>query len=737
MKQFNFFLLLFISVQTIVRAQINDQVIGDTKFWATGKIKPISMTNDERDPKVTLKLEEEYNGATWFITSADSSKLDNSCARIFSAIYNSGFNQPLKINLRDSFTYANGRLATNKRIVYNSSTVPPTVSGQISDTYFYKTGSRRAEPDSILRVTTQGAFSETAVKSAAFNASGLITSVVFSDQVGGVSIPVSRNLYNYSLAGLRSIVAQEWSVANARWEACSSCENFIFTYDNSSRLIEQVQNGPNGDSLKHIMTYIGTTNKVKTITIQVKATGTTTWVTESQTTNTAQNAAGYPTNIDYFGGGDSLRVGFQYMGDTAMTRRLLSIKGLAGFVNESRLTQTFSSAVAPTISVQPVATLNATVGGATQSFGVSGSNITTFQWQVNETGSVVWHNITPADSAIYLLSSSGTPQNGSSFVTILAASIAQNGYRFRCILYNGCSAGTVSTAGTLSVQACTAATPIVTFQPADVPTFEGRLVRFSVTASNVANYEWYYYLPNDTTTRIFVSPTDTAFTGQSTSTLTLKFAKVAYNGYYFRCNLINGCASGVTNLAKLTVQICTSTVPTIQAQPVNRSVFLNEAATFTIASNTPAVSYRWQIKTPTATAWMSIFISDTTFTGQQTNTLTVKYAKYAYNGYKYRCNALTCAGSTASDSAVLTVNYPVAVRELTDKVTVYPNPVDNVINIDLPMANFKVTFYDSKGSVVLVSENKTQIPVKDLPAGLYFLRIKTDEGEITKKIFKN
>jgi predicted secreted protein len=844
---FKAFFALFLFFQTNIQAQISDDVITDSRFWATGKIKPISMTRDDRDPKVAVNLEEAFNGSVWYSTTVDSSKLDNSCNRFFSARYFGGLTTPLRLNVTDSFIYANNRLGIIRTIVYNASINPITISTQNNANYFYVAGSTRSEPDSIVTLVIQGGMNTTNVKTATFDASNRITSIISAVRNGINSTPQTRVTYKYSSSnGLTDVSTENWVTATNRWVACTTCENFTIKYDNTARIIEQVQNRSNGDSARYLLTYIGATNKVKTFTKQQKTVGTTTWIQEFQTTNNVQNVRGYPTIIDYFDGGDSIKIAYQYLADSAMTQRLIAVKNGTGFVNLSRITQTYCTPCTtplPVIQSQPNPTTTAYVGQVPPGIGIYGTNIAAFQWQVSTNNGANWTNIDPTDTTIYKVGSFGDLTGGGNFVELKAPTIAQNGHRFRVIVSNGCGGSVTSTVSILSVQNCALVSPTIQFQPQNTTRFVGQTASFNVTATNVGTYEWFYYKATDTINRFVVSPLDTTFTGQGTNVLTLKYAKTIYDGYYFRCYLRNGCAlTTITNLVQLTVQTCAESVPTYQGQPSNTTVNSNATASFSIASNTPNVNFRWEVKLPGTTVWRTIFISDTTFMGQQTNTLTINYAKYDYHLYEFRCRAFTCAGVTvsnpallsvicpgglptvvtdpssvtttvgtprridvtgtniasaqwqvsdgnggvmrdilptdttytigattatnanitikypkrtqngfayrviltnscgntkASDGTALIVNFPLAVNELDAKVRIYPNPTENYINIEMPYTNFKVTLSDSKGSVMLISENKNQISIKELSTGLYFLNVKTADGETTKKIVKH
>jgi Secretion system C-terminal sorting domain len=637
MKQFNIFLLLFLCSQGILNAQISDQVIGDTKFWATGKLKPISMTQNDRDAKVAVKLDEEYNGTVWVKTAVDSSVLDNSCRLFSSARYTGGLNQPFKLNVIDSFLSLGNRINRTVSRVYNTSTNPITLSSLSTGTYYY-IGTTRSEPDSINTQMVQGATANVGIKKATFSGLNQIASITLYDRVGAVITPTTRNTYTYSSAGLTKVTPENWLAASNKWVACTTCDNITITYDNTSRIVEQVKNTPSGDSIRYVLTYIGTTNKVKTFTTQVKQAGTNVWNQESQGTNIAQNPTGYPTNIDYFDGSDSARISFQYLADSAMTRRLITVKNGAAFVNSSRITQSFCTpctATLPVIQSQPSPTTTAYVGQTAPGIGIAGTNIASFQWQVSTNNGGSWTNINAADTTVYLVGSYGNAASGGNFITVKAPTAAQNGHQFRVVVSNGCAGSVTSGVSVLSVQVCAFSAPVVTISPLNMTTNVRTSAVFNVVATNAQLYLW--------------------------------------------------------------------------------EVSTDNGANFTIISQ-----------------------PDTTYTGQNTNSLTLKYVKSAYNGYKYRCRIQNgCAVEVISNVATLTTTFPLAVNELDAKVRIYPNPTNDVINIDLPITNFKVTLSDSKGSVVLKVDNKNQISIKELPTGLYFLNVKTADGETTKKVVKN
>lgn len=85
----------------------------------------------------------------------------------------------------------------------------------------------------------------------------------------------------------------------------------------------------------------------------------------------------------------------------------------------------------------------------------------------------------------------------------------------------------------------------------------------------------------------------------------------------------------------------------------------------------------------------------------------------------------------------------VADVDLADKISIYPNPVRDVLNIksNQNLNNVQIRIFDAMGNVI--HQNKARsfhsneaINVNHLPAGAYLIHIISDEGTITKKLIK-
>ena len=76
-----------------------------------------------------------------------------------------------------------------------------------------------------------------------------------------------------------------------------------------------------------------------------------------------------------------------------------------------------------------------------------------------------------------------------------------------------------------------------------------------------------------------------------------------------------------------------------------------------------------------------------------------------------------------------------AVNDL-KSIKIYPNPVQNILNLELPheIKNFKVEITDMSGKLIIKSEMETAINVSKLQDGVYFCTVNTGEESIIRKI---
>ena len=75
-----------------------------------------------------------------------------------------------------------------------------------------------------------------------------------------------------------------------------------------------------------------------------------------------------------------------------------------------------------------------------------------------------------------------------------------------------------------------------------------------------------------------------------------------------------------------------------------------------------------------------------------------------------------------------------------ENIRIYPNPANDFINIginDNHNGNFNISIYNSLGIKVFETSNKNTINIEDLPSGMYFINVTTEDLNKTKKIIIN
>ncbi len=277
-------------------------------------------------------------------------------------------------------------------------------------------------------------------------------------------------------------------------------------------------------------------------------------------------------------------------------------------------------------------------------FTIAATDAESYQWSYQKPGTSTWTNV----------SSGGT----SASYTLSAAALRHNGYKYRCTVKNASGSVTSATA-TLSVTEILR----ITTQPKDVRVKEGGTASFTVKATGVSKYQWYYRAPG--------ASGWTAVSSSSGKTASYSMTVAArHNGNQYRCALTGAEETIYTDVVTLTLL----PKPTITSQPQSITVFDGDTATFTVEAD-DAASYQWSYQKPGTSTW-----TDVSAASGKTATYTMTAAA-RHNGYKYRCTVKNAAGSTVSSAAKLTVRVPIV-------ITVQPK---NLTVNEGATATFKVT----------------------------------------------
>jgi len=315
----------------------------------------------------------------------------------------------------------------------------------------------------------------------------------------------------------------------------------------------------------------------------------------------------------------------------------VAVSNTAGNVASAKATLTVTAtAVAPTITTQP---LNQTVtAGQTATFSVvaAGTAPLSYQWQKNGV------NIAGATGASYTTPATATTDNGSTFRVVVSNTVGS----------------VTSNAATLTVTAAVVA-PTITTQPANQTVTAGQTATFSVVAGGTAplSYQWQKNGVN------IAGATGANYTTPATATTD--------NGSTFDAVVSNTAGNVASTKATLTITAA-AVVPTITTQPLNQTVAAGQAATFSVvAGGTAPLSYQWQksgvnIAGATASSYTTpatattdsgstfdVVVSNTTGSATSTKvTLTVNAAAVAPTITTQPVNRTVTAGQTATFSVV-------------------------------------------------------------------------------------
>jgi len=90
----------------------------------------------------------------------------------------------------------------------------------------------------------------------------------------------------------------------------------------------------------------------------------------------------------------------------------------------------------------------------------------------------------------------------------------------------------------------------------------------------------------------------------------------------------------------------------------------------------------------------------------------------------------------------LNIEFPLSITEVSqEKVSIYPNPVTDILNIASPAAINNVNIYDLMGREVqnlklIQTQNNIQLDMRTLPAGIYFVKVSSENMAVTDKVIK-
>jgi Concanavalin A-like lectin/glucanases superfamily/Secretion system C-terminal sorting domain len=175
---------------------------------------------------------------------------------------------------------------------------------------------------------------------------------------------------------------------------------------------------------------------------------------------------------------------------------------------------------------------------------------------------------------------------------------------------------------------------------------------------------------------------------------------------------------------------------TINSQPTNQPVNINNSAQFVVSSSDLLANYQWQ--TDLGVGFQNLN-SVGQYSGTANDTLDIANVTLSNNNQPFRCIVSSGSCSDTSAVAILTVLNNTGINEVSQSnlFSVYPNPANSQINVkaDAKLLGSVYNIYDNVGKVVLsgkINSENTVIELGNLSGSIYLFSI----GENLKQTFK-
>ncbi|MBO7490892.1 MAG: fibronectin type III domain-containing protein [Bacteroidales bacterium] len=173
--------------------------------------------------------------------------------------------------------------------------------------------------------------------------------------------------------------------------------------------------------------------------------------------------------------------------------------------------------------------------------------------------------------------------------------------------------------------------------------------------------------------------------------------------------------------------------------PTNLTAVLGESHTTVILNwqQEPNTATEWQVnyRQTTENTWSTSIANATTYT------LTDLEANVTYE-FKVEAHCTNGLTSDASNSVTIQTDDVGVQSWLEKSVTLYPNPATEMIAVAVSDANIMITgvevynVYGQLINTIVSAENPLRINVSGLADGMYYVRVTTDNGVVTKNFVK-
>ncbi len=122
--------------------------------------------------------------------------------------------------------------------------------------------------------------------------------------------------------------------------------------------------------------------------------------------------------------------------------------------------------------------------------------------------------------------------------------------------------------------------------------------------------------------------------------------------------------------------------------------------------------------------WAEVTVDLSTYTGQSSVVIAFNY--YGLDGAQFNVDAVLIEGTVGIEEVKIPVTFKL-----------FPNPAKDYFNIKMNSQIEYIKIYNLIGKVILekkVENNEIKLNTSDFEPGLYFLKIKTENGIVTRKV---
>ncbi|GAB2835466.1 T9SS type A sorting domain-containing protein [Ferruginibacter profundus] len=361
---------------------------------------------------------------------------------------------------------------------------------------------------------------------------------------------------------------------------------------------------------------------------------------------------------------------------------------------------------APAITTQPVAGTTICAGQNTSYGVVANGTALTYQWQLSTDNGTTWNAVT--NGGVYSGATTAT-------LSITAATVTMNTYRYRCVISGTCTPAVNSTASILTVY-----TPIsITTPPAAATICATGTTSFSVVAAGTSpTLQWQESTNGGTTWNNIAN--GGIYSGATTATLTLTGVTAGMNGYLYR-TVVSGLAPcGAVNTVSAALTVSAQPTVTLTASPYTK--LLPGLTTTITASVTPATGF--------TTVWTRNG-TPISVVGNSVNVSVNELGLYT---------VVATIGSCISVPATITIS-----DSASSKLFIYPSPNNGQFTVAYynqggSTTKQIVTIYSSKGERVYNNEfpvtqayQLLKVDLRRNGSGVYYVVLSDSNGKVIKR----